>query len=156
MAWTYSGDPTASPLDEVRFLIGDTVATDPQLQDGEINYQIVTVAGALSSIPSAGNFLAAAYCCDALVARFARFAESKTVGDLSLSYGQRVQQYADLAYRLRQRAAIAAVKVTVTGQSIAAKKANNADPDRIPLASQIDGMSYASPLNSLNNTNVGP
>lgn len=38
MTWTYSGDPSKSDLDRYRFLISDTIETDPVLQDEEINY----------------------------------------------------------------------------------------------------------------------
>ena len=36
MAWTYAGDPAASNLATVRFLIGDTDTTDQLLNDAEI------------------------------------------------------------------------------------------------------------------------
>lgn len=38
MAWTYSGDPKSSEKDKYRFLIGDTNADDPILQDEEIEF----------------------------------------------------------------------------------------------------------------------
>lgn len=40
MSFNYSGDPTTSPLDECRFLIGDTNEASPIMQDEEINYII--------------------------------------------------------------------------------------------------------------------
>ena len=40
MAWTYSGDPSSSDLDKYRFLIGDTDANEPILQDGEITFVV--------------------------------------------------------------------------------------------------------------------
>lgn len=39
-AWTYSGDPTASDKDEVRFLVQDTDSSRPLLSDAEIAYLI--------------------------------------------------------------------------------------------------------------------
>ena len=42
MSWNYSGDPQDSLLDECRFLIGDTNANAPILQDEEIEYIIAT------------------------------------------------------------------------------------------------------------------
>ncbi len=42
MSWTYSGNPTASALDEVRFLITDTDQTKPYtLSNEEINYALM-------------------------------------------------------------------------------------------------------------------
>ena len=38
MAWSYSGDPSTSELDEYRFYIGDVDEEDPLLQDGEIQF----------------------------------------------------------------------------------------------------------------------
>jgi len=40
MSWTYSGDPTSSPKDELRFLIGDTNSVEPIMQDEELQYLI--------------------------------------------------------------------------------------------------------------------
>ena len=40
MSFSYSGDPMSSPLDECRFLLGDTNEASPILKDEEINYII--------------------------------------------------------------------------------------------------------------------
>lgn len=40
MTWTYSGDPSVDEKDKYRFLIGDTNAKEPILQDAEIQYVI--------------------------------------------------------------------------------------------------------------------
>ncbi len=40
MSFSYSGDPSASVLDECRFLLGDTDESNPILQDEEIEYII--------------------------------------------------------------------------------------------------------------------
>ena len=40
MSFTYSGDPSSSPLDECRFLLGDTNKDAPILQDEELLYII--------------------------------------------------------------------------------------------------------------------
>jgi len=40
MSWTYSGDPSSSDKDKIRFLIGDTDEFEPIMQDEEINYLI--------------------------------------------------------------------------------------------------------------------
>lgn len=42
MTWTYSGDPSSSPLDEMRFTIGDTLQDEPIMQNEEIQYLIDT------------------------------------------------------------------------------------------------------------------
>lgn len=38
MSWSYSGDPSTSNLDYVRFLCGDTDPDAPLMQDEEINF----------------------------------------------------------------------------------------------------------------------
>ena len=42
MSFTYSGNPGDNKLDEARFLIGDTDAARPMMQDEEIQYIINT------------------------------------------------------------------------------------------------------------------
>ena len=40
MSWSYSGDPSANPIDMCRFIIGDTDEKSPIMQDEEILYII--------------------------------------------------------------------------------------------------------------------
>jgi uncharacterized protein (DUF39 family) len=40
VSWTYSGDPTSSDRDELRFLVQDTDSDLPLLQDEELDYLI--------------------------------------------------------------------------------------------------------------------
>jgi hypothetical protein len=60
-------DPADSPLDAVRFLLGDT-ATPPQLSDAEILFALDQ---------NANIYAAAAICARALSARYARRVDSK-------------------------------------------------------------------------------
>lgn len=145
MSWTYSGDPTTSPMDEVRFLIGDTNVSLQELQDEEINYTITNVSGASTSppAPATGNYLAAAYCADALMAKYATLVD-KSVGDLRLSYNQRYRNFQALAAKLRMRANLLNVKVYAGGQSVSEKIGIDNDPDRVQPAVKIDGMDYVS------------
>lgn len=90
-SFTYSGDPSARPLDQVRFLLQDTDSTDPLLSDAEILYVLNTAGG---SVYQAAHD--AAY---AISAKFVRKADtSKSVGDLSLSvsYGNRAAEFRTL------------------------------------------------------------
>lgn len=96
MTFTYSGNPGASALDEVRFLIQDTDTDDQLLSDEEINY--------LLSAYDDDAFGAAIAAVTSLIAQAARVQEeSKTVGDLSLSVksGARLQQWEMLLNRLQ-------------------------------------------------------
>lgn len=42
MSWSYSGDPSSSELDMYRFQIGDTIETEPIMQNEEIQYILST------------------------------------------------------------------------------------------------------------------
>ena len=91
MSWTYT-DPNTSDRDKIRFLIGDTDSTDPLLSDEEIAF---TLAEAGGSVYQAGHDS-----CYAIAAKFSRMAQSKSVGDLSISYADRAAAYAAQAERL--------------------------------------------------------
>lgn len=92
MAWTYSGDPSTSTKDSVRFLIGDTDSADQVVTDEEIDWALTVVD---DSIYQAAHDL-----CVSLAAKFARLATSKSVGDLSLSYADRSSAFYSLADRI--------------------------------------------------------
>jgi len=93
MAFTYGGDPSATPLAKVRFLLSATTASDYELEDAEIAYLL----GEWGNDP----YDAAAAGAEVLAGKFAKAATSKSVGDLSLSYENRAQDYRSLAARLR-------------------------------------------------------
>lgn len=98
MTWTYSGNPGASLLDEVRFLIQDTDTTNQQLQDEELSYLIGSYGDPYSAAVAAVS---------ALIGRLASLSsESKKVGDLSLTrvYGMQTAKYeAMIKYLERER-----------------------------------------------------
>ena len=98
MTWSYSGDPSSSAMDEVRFLIGDTDASSQMMSNEEIAY-LVTVS------PDGGtrysNYPAAISACRSLAAKYAKQID-KTVGSLSISYSQKHTQYLSLAAELQK------------------------------------------------------
>ena len=91
MSWSYSGDPGASDLDEVRFLIGDTDTDDQQLSDEEINY-LLTSTGSVQA--------AALEAARSLWAKYSRMVDQKT-GDIDIKYSQRKDAYAALIRQLQ-------------------------------------------------------
>jgi hypothetical protein len=99
MTWSYSGDPSTSVRNYVRFLISDTDSTNPLFSDEELNYVI--------SEWSNDAYNAARECAEILIARFAREADSssKSVGDISVSesYANKIQHYKDLANNIMMR-----------------------------------------------------
>ena len=127
MSWTYSGDPSDSTLDEVRFLIGDTNSTDQQLSNEEILYLITTYTTAL---------MAAYHAALQLSARYTSKWESKSVDGLSISFGDRAKKYARLAQDLLDRAALidAATAPYAGGISIDDRDSVEEDTDRVAPA----------------------
>jgi hypothetical protein len=153
MSWNY--DPILTSTDEVRFLTADV---DPNAKWTLQNEEIDAMLGLYSASPSVigGNFLAAAVCAEAILGKFKFLTASKRVGDLSVNYENQFQVYTDLAYRLRQRAALQAVKPYVGGTSAAEKRALDADADRVAPAVKVDGMSYAKSIRQETDGTVGP
>ncbi len=143
MSWSYSGTPGSSALDEVRFLITDTVETKSYtLQDEEINYAITLYS---ASPPVIGqNFYAAAVCADIILGRLKGVSASKSVGDLSVDFGAGFKFFDSLAMKLRQRANLQRVTVYCGGLSLSEKAGQNALPDRPQPAFKIDGMNEPS------------
>lgn len=133
MAWTYSGDPSASLRDEVRFLIGDTDTSDQQLSDAEVDYTLTSASDDAS--------LAAVKCAQALAAHYARRAD-KTVGDLSLSYSQLSKHYLDLVAQLQATAAVALAAPYAGGISVSDKETDEDDSDRVQPAFRVGLHSY--------------
>ncbi len=99
MTFTYSGDPSTSTRNYVRFLIHDTDSTDALFSDEELNYVISEWGG--------DAYKSARECAEILIARFSRLADSssKSVGDISVSesYSSKVTHYKELAESLLRR-----------------------------------------------------
>lgn len=99
MTFTYSGDPSTSTRNYVRFLIHDTDSTDALFSDEELNYVISEWGG--------DAYKSARECAEILIARFSRLADSssKSVGDISVSesYSGKIAHYKELANNLLTR-----------------------------------------------------
>lgn len=119
MAWTYSGDPSKSDLDKIRFVIGDTDLSDKLLNNEEINYIINTY----------GMTLAPYKVAESIAAKFSRFVD-ESVGAVKITYSQRVTHYNELAVRLKLDSVSAAMPY-VGGTSKSDKKASEQNADRV-------------------------
>lgn len=125
MSWSYSGDPSSSPLDELRFLIGDTDASCPILTDEELNYIITASNGNMSAAYSA--------CLQNIVTKYARL-KDETVGDVSFKYSQIYDHY----YKLLKDdetsgdiGSLGAGGIYAGGISVADKMVRDQDTDRV-------------------------
>ncbi len=98
MAWTYNvAELATSQLFQVRFMIGDTIQTDPLLQDEEINL-IIAEKGNVRS--------AAVECCERISSAFARQTDYK-LGPYSVNASDRSKRYEELAKKLRNKVGLA-------------------------------------------------
>ena len=131
MAWSYDSSQflsttpgiyppaTLGTRNQVRFWIQDTQSARPLLQDAEVDWAITQEANV---------YMAAAACCDLLVAK-AGNVKMRKVGDLELTYDP--QFYRALADTLRARGAGHQMPYA-GGISIADKIAQENDPDWVP------------------------
>lgn len=95
MTTSYSGNPSASPLDEVRFLTKDTGTSGEWfLTDEEIAYLL-----AQDTNPK----IAASYAANQISIIFGTRA-SKSIGPLTIRYRDQKQAYSELAAQLREMA----------------------------------------------------
>jgi len=97
MTATYSGNPSTTTKDAVRFLVQDTDVTTSgvvRLQDEEINWVLTQQTNV---------FLAAAECADIIAAYWAKIQNTR-IGPLNIQRGQAVPFYQALAEALRRTA----------------------------------------------------
>lgn len=85
-------DALSSPLDEVRHLIGDTDIDEPLFSDAEIMYEIGKASDSVT--------VAARACCRAMMARYARMADTSEL-DLSVKASQLYDHAKDLLNTLQ-------------------------------------------------------
>jgi hypothetical protein len=131
MAWSYSGNPSGSLLDAVRFTIQDTDQRAQLLQDAEIEYALEQEASA--STPSQAEVLcAAAACLEALARRFSAQADTD-LGSLHIEYSRAAKGYTERAVELRSRA-IGKHAPWTGGQSRSEKIAREDEVDRVQPA----------------------
>lgn len=114
MTFSYSGDPSASDLDEVRFHLQDTDSTDPLLTDEEIEFVIDAWVDNVGT-----NVWAAAICAETIAAKFAR--EVSVSGDgVSVGVEALQDKYEALALSLRDqhKSKVGAAGVPTAGGTI--------------------------------------
>lgn len=88
MAWSYSGNPADSEKDALRFMLKDTVESDPLLQDEEIEFILTNYKGQNARL--AVGFRQCA-------ATLARKPIKRSLGPQSEDNSKRLQFYKDMA-----------------------------------------------------------
>jgi len=94
MAFTWTGDPSASTIEKIRWLIGDTVEASAKFQDAEITYAY-NEEGSI--------YGAAALCCEQLATRYAD-AVSRSLGPLRIDLSDKAEKYKSMAKDFRRKA----------------------------------------------------
>jgi hypothetical protein len=117
MAFTYD---ISTNRGKVRFLVGDTDATDYFLEDNEIDYLLLV----WTSVQTA-----AVEACKAIAAKLSREAD-KRIGDLSLSMSQRAAAYLTLAKTLAKSSS-SMLSGFAGGISQSSKETVEDDSDRV-------------------------
>lgn len=120
MTWTYSGNPSSTARDAVRFLIGDTDTTDQLITDEEISY-LVSIHGNTHRVASEA--------CRAIAAKFARLM-NRSIGGLAADFSAKYRQYLELADNLLSKDEVIPVSPFISGFSRSAKEAEELDTDR--------------------------
>lgn len=126
--WSYSGDPSTSTRDAVRFRLGDTSPNDPVFSDGEVDY-LVSSEGSVSEAVIAGARTA--------LARYARLVDEANESKdekASKSHSQRVAQFQVLLLQLERGRGKRVSGIFAGGISRAGKEAQELDEDRVAPA----------------------
>lgn len=90
----YTGDPSSSLKDQVRFILGDTDSCAELMTDGEITYLLATY----SNKPICSAYHGARY----LAMKYAKSAD-ESVGSVRVSYSQVSVRYEEMALKLKQQ-----------------------------------------------------
>jgi hypothetical protein len=118
MSFSYSGDPSASDLDAVRFLIQDTTTPGEFLQDEEITWLLTQEVNIYTSAAAGALLLAGR----------SHNVKTKKVGDLSITFGS--EMWTALAEWLRGRGYGYRIP-TAGGISISDKRTIEQDDDAV-------------------------
>lgn len=123
--YTYSGDPSSSDKDAVRFWVQDTGPDVWLLSDQEILFTLDQYSNTI---------LAAAQCCRSIAAKFGQKV-NKRVGDLSINYSDKVDHYLALAQEFDTQGSISGLAPYAGGisKSDMCKVASNTDRVKPPF-----------------------
>lgn len=120
--WSYSGDPSTSTKDAIRFVLGDILVKDPLVNDNEIAYAY----SAKGSV-----YGAAAMLCRSLSSQYARLVDTVD-RELRTSYSSKSANFLRMAVQFEQQAAIVSGAMPYAGGiSVADKNAQVSDADRV-------------------------
>ncbi len=124
MSWSYDLSQLTLPLNQVRFMIGDTNSADPLLSDQEVNLTIAL---------RYDLYGAAADCCRALATQFSRKVDSSQGGGLHVSSSVRATAFARRAAEYEARASFESFAAPYMGGfSVSDMAARSGNTDAVP------------------------
>jgi len=121
MDFSYSGDPSKSDVDQVRFLVGDTNVKKAQLGDKEIEFLVGLEGSVLKAASKAAESIAA---------KVAGMVD-QAAGKVRVSLSDKYKHYTDLAKRLRLDAAKKTICPFAGGLSKTQKEVEANNDDRV-------------------------
>jgi hypothetical protein len=121
MTWSYSGNPSSSDKDAVRYLIGDTDSLNPLISDEEIAFDLTR----------SNTYGAAALSCNAIVAKLSRLVDTYLDRDIRANLSQIVKNYQALSKDLSFKARISVAMPYCGATSVSSKMVQEDDTDRV-------------------------
>lgn len=138
--WSYSGDPSSSSKDAVRFTVGDTDPSDQIFTDAEVNYSLTTYG----SVNEAALSLA-----KAAVAKYAKLFsswEEKNGQKQGERPQQKFAQFKALVLELTAQRGRRVVGIYAGGISVADKQTQEQAADRVAPAFRVDDQDRQGPV----------
>lgn len=120
--YTYSGNPSSSPTDEVHYLLGNTDPSQPIATDEECAFALIQAKG--------NTYLAAASVAEAKALVFALRPTTVKKGERSTSWGDAAAAFKMLATTLRMQASLRTATVYAGGLSVSE---HESDADNLEL-----------------------
>ena len=130
MAWSYSGDPSRSTREAIRFSVGDTDTNDQFVRNAGMDYLITQHATVNRTASEVAR---------AISAKFARLM-SRSIGGMQADFAAKYRQYAELADDLITKEETEPVSPFASGWKRDAKEARMEDTNREPLAIRKGSM----------------
>lgn len=130
MSWSYDS-LLATSRDRLRLLIGDTIASDQQFSDEELDWLLTSNGN--------GLYQTAAASCRALAARYSRYAD-KWVGDLKILASQKSRSYLAMADSFDTQAGVQPWSVPSAGGVRIAEKEEAAADTSLVQPEFVRGM----------------
>lgn len=123
MTWSYTASSTMTGVNAVRWLVGNTSSGDPVVvSNEEIGFALTQTGNMWCAAVQVAESMLQQY-----GSKTAGSVQSKTVGNLSISYGDRVASLQSLLPNLRRQCALRSVRPIAGGITVASREERAAD-----------------------------